>query len=198
MATRGDARPAGGGATPRRRPSLAHSGLKMAAAVTEPMNPPAKKYGSVVITLENVLLPPEKLSPSPSQQDGLDADIEMDLRILGCELIQTGGILLRLPQVSLGPGFPRGCEGNCRDRGGSGTVVCVAGRGWGTVASTRDKAASVRLGLGPTRALGAEGPRPASGCVRGRGEGVCRGQHCYIRGTHTAKRAAAGAHLAWP
>lgn len=73
----------------------------MAAAATEAMNPPAKKYGSVVITLENVLLPPEKLSPSPSQQDGLDAEIEMDLRILGCELIQTGGLLLRLPQVSV-------------------------------------------------------------------------------------------------
>lgn len=74
--------------------------LKMAATGTEAMNPPAKKYGAVVITLDNVLLPPEKLSPSPSQQDGLDAEIEMDLRILGCELIQTGGILLRLPQVS--------------------------------------------------------------------------------------------------
>ncbi|XP_050720549.1 cyclin-L2-like isoform X3 [Eriocheir sinensis] len=105
MDARGDARPAGGGlggTTPRR--PLAHSGLKMAAVATEPMNPPAKKYGSVVITLENVLLPPEKLSPSPSQQDGLDADIEMDLRILGCELIQTGGILLRLPQVAMAAG----------------------------------------------------------------------------------------------
>lgn len=71
----------------------------MAVASSEMMNPPAKKYGSVVITLENVLLPPEKLSPSPSQLDGLDKEIEMDLRILGCELIQTGGILLKLPQV---------------------------------------------------------------------------------------------------
>ncbi|XP_063884074.1 cyclin-L2-like isoform X2 [Scylla paramamosain] len=78
--------------------------LKMAATGTEAMNPPAKKYGSVVITLENVLLPPEKLSPSPSQQDGLDPEIEMDLRILGCELIQTGGILLRLPQVAMAAG----------------------------------------------------------------------------------------------
>ena len=83
----------------------------MAATGTENMNPPAKKYGSVVITLENVLLPPEKLSPSPSQQDGLDEEIEMDLRILGCELIQTGGILLKLPQVRPSiitfPGFIR-------------------------------------------------------------------------------------------
>lgn len=88
----------------RGRPHLAPNLLKMAAAGTEAMNPPAKKYGSVVITLENVLLPPEKLSPSPSQQDGLDQEIEMDLRILGCELIQTGGILLRLPQVAMAAG----------------------------------------------------------------------------------------------
>ena len=60
-----------------------------------------KKYGKVILTLNNVLLPPDKLSPSPSQQDGLDTEIEIDLRILGCELIQTSGILLRLPQVNL-------------------------------------------------------------------------------------------------
>ncbi|KAG7159245.1 cyclin-L-like [Homarus americanus] len=74
---------------------------KMAAGAIEVMSPPAKKYGSVVITLDNVLIPPDKLSPSPSQQDGLDSEIEMDLRILGCELIQTGGILLKLPQIVL-------------------------------------------------------------------------------------------------
>ena len=94
----------------------------MAAAGTEAMNPPAKKYGSVVITLENVLLPPEKLSPSPSQQDGLDPEIEMDLRILGCELIQTGGILLRLPQVSaaFNPDTFQGSQG------------CFSGLIWGS------------------------------------------------------------------
>jgi len=31
--------------------------------------------------------------------DGLDFEIETDLRIWGCELIQTSGILLKLPQV---------------------------------------------------------------------------------------------------
>lgn len=80
-------------------PPLIVRTTKMATATKEVMNPPLKKYGSVVLTLENVLLPPEKLSPSPSQLDGLDSEIEMDLRILGCELIQTGGILLKLPQV---------------------------------------------------------------------------------------------------
>ncbi|RXG52636.1 Cyclin-L1 [Armadillidium vulgare] len=58
----------------------------------------AKKYGKVVITLDNVLIPVEKLKNSPSLQDGLDPEIELDLRILGCELIQTSGILLKLPQ----------------------------------------------------------------------------------------------------
>lgn len=58
-----------------------------------------KSYGKVVLTLKNQLLPDEKLAITPSQSDGLDADTETDLRIYGCELIQTAGILLKLPQV---------------------------------------------------------------------------------------------------
>ncbi|KAB7501095.1 Cyclin-L1 [Armadillidium nasatum] len=64
----------------------------------------AKKYGKVIITLDNVLIPVEKLKNSPSLQDGLDPEIELDLRILGCELIQTSGILLKLPQVAMATG----------------------------------------------------------------------------------------------
>lgn len=60
-----------------------------------------KPYGQVVLTLKNQLLPDEKLAVTPSQTDGLDAETETDLRIYGCELIQTAGILLKLPQVSL-------------------------------------------------------------------------------------------------
>lgn len=60
----------------------------------------SKAYGNVILTLKNCLLPEEKLSPTPSQIDGLDKETEIDLRILGCELIQTAGILLKLPQVS--------------------------------------------------------------------------------------------------
>ena len=70
--------------------------LKMATTVQ-----PVQKYGKIVLTLDNVLLPSEKLNPSPSAQDGLDPDVEYDLRVQGCELIQTSGILLRLPQVRL-------------------------------------------------------------------------------------------------
>lgn len=58
------------------------------------------QYSKVSLSLENCILPPEKLIPSPSQVDGLDIETETELRILGCELIQTSGILLRLPQVS--------------------------------------------------------------------------------------------------
>lgn len=58
------------------------------------------QYSKVSLSLENCILPPEKLYPSPSQIDGLEREAEIELRILGCELIQTSGILLRLPQVS--------------------------------------------------------------------------------------------------
>jgi hypothetical protein len=60
-----------------------------------------KPYGRIVLTLKNCLLPEDRLCPTPSQNDGLDQETETDLRILGCELIQTAGILLKLPQVSL-------------------------------------------------------------------------------------------------
>uniref|UniRef100_A0A1B6DGI4 Cyclin-like domain-containing protein n=1 Tax=Clastoptera arizonana TaxID=38151 RepID=A0A1B6DGI4_9HEMI len=63
-----------------------------------------KPYGKIVLSLENCLLPEEKLSPTPSKVDGLDSETESDLRILGCELIQTAGILLKLPQVAMATG----------------------------------------------------------------------------------------------
>lgn len=59
-----------------------------------------RSYGKIVLTLENAILSSEKLdSQTVSQEDGLSIEIELDLRILGCELIQTAGILLKLPQV---------------------------------------------------------------------------------------------------
>lgn len=196
-AGRGDAHLSGSSLSTATLASSIHSGLKMAAVTTEPMNPPAKKYGSVVITLENVLLPQEKLSPSPSQQDGLDADIEMDLRILGCELIQTGGILLRLPQVSVDPG--RAGPPSGAPRGSPGAVGClvpcpaVGGGAWARLAAwghslpilhgqpLGDKAGCFRLRLGFTwaswggRGAAVHGPTPA--CMRGWVEGVNKGLH---------------------
>ena len=58
-----------------------------------------RDFSRVILSLENCLIPADKLSPTPSMQDGLDIETEKDLRILGCELIQISGILLRLPQV---------------------------------------------------------------------------------------------------
>jgi len=58
-------------------------------------------YGSIKLTLNNVLVPADKLSPTPSSLDGLDHETETDLRIMGCELIQTSGILLALPQTAM-------------------------------------------------------------------------------------------------
>lgn len=60
-----------------------------------------RTFGKIILTLENAILSTEKLeNPTVSQEDGLSRVIELDLRILGCELIQTAGILLKLPQVS--------------------------------------------------------------------------------------------------
>lgn len=59
-----------------------------------------RQFGKIILTLENCLLSDNKLQETPSQQDGLNKEVETDLRILGCELIQIAGILLKLPQVS--------------------------------------------------------------------------------------------------
>uniref|UniRef100_A0A3B4AS77 Uncharacterized protein n=1 Tax=Periophthalmus magnuspinnatus TaxID=409849 RepID=A0A3B4AS77_9GOBI len=63
-----------------------------------------KMYSEVYLTIDNSLIPEERLSPTPSMLDGLDLSTETDLRILGCELIQSAGILLRLPQVAMATG----------------------------------------------------------------------------------------------
>lgn len=56
-------------------------------------------YDDIVISLENSILPSEKLDETPSMKDGLDRDTENDIRFYGCELIQISGLLLKLPQV---------------------------------------------------------------------------------------------------
>ncbi|CAF1204036.1 unnamed protein product [Adineta ricciae] len=64
------------------------------------------EYGRVVLTLSDVLLPAEKLypNPTPSMNEGLPYDIEYDLRLIGCELIQTACLLLKLPQTAVATG----------------------------------------------------------------------------------------------
>lgn len=64
------------------------------------------EYGKVVLTLSTVFLPPEKLypNPTPSTLEGLPWDVEYDLRLIGCELIQTACLLLKLPQTAVATG----------------------------------------------------------------------------------------------
>lgn len=58
------------------------------------------KFKKVIWNLENDPIPDVKLVATPSRLDGLDEESEKDLRIIGCELIQSVGIILELPQVS--------------------------------------------------------------------------------------------------
>ncbi|KAI0989765.1 hypothetical protein GJ496_007176 [Pomphorhynchus laevis] len=60
----------------------------------------------VELTLHNDFVSSDKLQPgaSPSAQDGLSAEAEYDLRVIGCEYIQACGILLRLPQTAMATG----------------------------------------------------------------------------------------------
>ena len=66
--------------------------------------PGPEKWGEVILTISNSVLPLEKLSPTPSSVDGMSQAVEDDLRNLGCNLIQTAGKLLRLPQVAMATG----------------------------------------------------------------------------------------------
>jgi hypothetical protein len=52
------------------------------------------------VSLSVPLMKNEQLYPTPSMKDNLSYEVEFDLRLIGCELIQTAGRLLRLPQVS--------------------------------------------------------------------------------------------------
>ncbi|XP_026727545.1 cyclin-L1-like [Trichoplusia ni] len=79
--------------------------LQNQAKLTPAVPPkPQKTYGKIVLTLYNLLLPEAVFKETPSQADGLDVETETDLRILGCEMIQTAGILLKLPQVAMATG----------------------------------------------------------------------------------------------
>ncbi|XP_047660524.1 cyclin-L1-like isoform X2 [Tachysurus fulvidraco] len=61
-------------------------------------------YSGVLLAIDSSVVPEEKRTDTPSMRDGLELHIETELRILGCELIQSAGILLRLPQVAMATG----------------------------------------------------------------------------------------------
>jgi len=61
-------------------------------------------FGHIRLDISNSVLPLEKLSATPSNKDGLNEEIEMQIRSLGCEMIQLAGKLLKLPQVAMATG----------------------------------------------------------------------------------------------
>ena len=83
--------------------SVTASGDSVAPTVVA-ANTTEDKFGRVVLTISNSVLPLEKLSPTPSSLDGMSQVVEDDLRNLGCDLIQTAGKLLKLPQVAMATG----------------------------------------------------------------------------------------------
>ncbi|XP_010557885.1 PREDICTED: cyclin-L1-1 [Tarenaya hassleriana] len=58
----------------------------------------------IYTAIDNFYLTDEQLGNSPSRKDGIDESTENTLRIYGCDLIQEGGILLRLPQAVMATG----------------------------------------------------------------------------------------------
>ena len=62
---------------------------------------PLKEFGKTVLSLENCIIPSERLLVTPSSKDGVSHELEVDLRIVGCEYIQSAGLLLKLPQVAM-------------------------------------------------------------------------------------------------
>lgn len=56
------------------------------------------------VSLEVPLMTNEQLYPTPSMKDKISYDVEFDLRLTGCELIQTAGRLLKLPQTAMATG----------------------------------------------------------------------------------------------
>ncbi|MBN3271562.1 CCNL1 protein, partial [Polyodon spathula] len=84
--------------------SGSHPGVTNSSTDNEGILIGDRVYSEVFLAIDNSLIPDERLSTTPSMSDGLDLHNETDLRILGCELIQSAGILLRLPQVAMATG----------------------------------------------------------------------------------------------
>ncbi|XP_006294176.2 cyclin-L1-1 [Capsella rubella] len=58
----------------------------------------------IYTAIDNFYITDEQLKASPSRKDGIDETTETSLRIYGCDLIQEGGILLKLPQAVMATG----------------------------------------------------------------------------------------------
>lgn len=58
----------------------------------------------IYTAIDTFYLTQEQLQNSPSRKDGIDEETESVLRLFGCELVQEGGILLKLPQAVMATG----------------------------------------------------------------------------------------------
>ena len=62
---------------------------------------PISDFSKVSLHKDNVMIPQERLRSTPSSEDGCPEDLEMDLRIAGCDQILKAGLMLELPQVAM-------------------------------------------------------------------------------------------------
>ena len=62
---------------------------------------PIKDFEKIHLSLENCTVPKDRLLSTPSAKYGMSHELEVDLRIAGCEYIQAAGMLLQLPQVAM-------------------------------------------------------------------------------------------------
>ena len=58
----------------------------------------------IYTNIDNFYVGKEELESSPSHRAGVESGVVMQLRTYGCELIQEGGCLLKLPQVVMATG----------------------------------------------------------------------------------------------
>lgn len=62
---------------------------------------PVIEFSKVVLHQDNAIIPNERLCNTPSAKNGCPSDLEIDIRIEGCDQIQSAGRFLNLPQVAV-------------------------------------------------------------------------------------------------
>lgn len=62
---------------------------------------PILDFEKIHLNLENCVVPNDRLLNTPSAKLGMSHELEVDLRVTGCEYIQAAGMLLQLPQVAM-------------------------------------------------------------------------------------------------
>ena len=87
--------------SPRSSGAAAEDGGASSSAPPPSSSDPPTEFSRIQLDISNSVLPLSRLTPTPSSRDGLTEEAELQLRSLGCDLIQLAGKLLKLPQVSV-------------------------------------------------------------------------------------------------